>query len=84
MLGDGYFDGHEIQVANNCRGRADKADFYYGGIGGIGNFGRGHVVSFDGIHINYWKTPIEDGGEVKVDNRFAYELLANYGYEPFF
>lgn len=84
MLGDGYFDGHEIQATNNSRGRCDKTEFYYGVFVGMNNSGRGHVISYDGIHINYWRTPLEEGGEVKVDNRFAYELLSSYGYEPFF
>jgi hypothetical protein len=61
-----------------------QLNLFSGGFVGMNNSGRGHVISYDGIHINYWRTPLEEGGEVKVDNRFAYELLSSYSYEPFF
>lgn len=78
MLGDGYFDGHEIKVVYGATGRRDRFEFYYGGAFGVPDgAGHGHVVSNDGVNIHYWREP--NSSDPIIDDQWSTEELSKHG-----
>lgn len=76
---DGYFDGQPIKVRVGATGRRERLEFFYGGLFVPDGDGHGHVVSNDGVSINYWRLPDSEGGRVVVDDYFSSERLQDHG-----
>jgi len=73
------FEDYEVAVTKDAVcGNFDWLEFFYGGLATPDGKGRGEVVSYDGIHIHYWKLPKQEGGVVKIDNEFSTEMLKKH------
>lgn len=79
FLFDEYFDNQPIKIVFGNTGRRDRLEFYYGGLFSPDGEGHGHVVSNDGVNINFWRLPDSEGGSVVIDDRFSYEQLSSHG-----
>lgn len=65
----GTFDGKDARIERGQTGRADRIDVYYGGLVEPKGDGHGHVVSNDGVYINYWRLPKIEGGTVVLNDQ---------------
>jgi hypothetical protein len=77
-VSDGYFDGYEIKVIRGATGRKNRFEFYYGGEGAPDGPGHGHVVSNDGMSINYWREP--NATIPTLDDMMKPKKLDDYGF----
>lgn len=73
------FDGQDIKVIYGATGRRDRFEFYYGGFLSPDGVGHGHVVSNDGLNINFWRLPDSEGGRIVIDDRWSTEQLRDHG-----
>ncbi|WP_103530547.1 hypothetical protein [Streptomyces sp. SM11] len=68
----GTFDGKDARIERGQTGRVDRVDIYYGGSGWDPKGpGHGHVVSNDGVFINFWRLPDSEGGAIVLNDDYG-------------
>lgn len=67
----GTFDGKDARIERGQTGRADRIDVFYGGLTEPKGSGHGHVVSNDGVYINFWRLPESEGGAIVLNDQYG-------------